>query len=123
MAKHRAWLRLVIAICLSCVAVTCVLVGFEAIAWQRLGNRLGIEASPSALDEYLHTVITEGMSPEQVHRELDSVGPTKSWPPTSQGDMTCETVFLSIGPIPLLDPGYVICYNLDGELIIFTIKS
>jgi len=119
-ANHRAWLRLVLAICLSCVAATCILVGFEAIAWQRLGHRLGIEASPSALDEYLHTVIAEGMSPEQVRRELDSVGPTRSWPLGSSRIMTCETVFFSIGPIPLLEPGYDVCYDLDGKLIKFS---
>lgn len=113
-------LTIVVAICLSCVTVLCLLAGLEIVAWWRLRNRLGIEPTPAALDEYLHTVIIEGMSREQVHRELNLIARNITRPLASKSTITCETVFFSIGPIPILEPGYDICYALNGKLIKFS---
>lgn len=111
---------IVAAVWITCVLGLCVLTGLEFMAWQRLGNRLGIEPSRLALDDYLHVTLKPSMSRDQVHRELDRIAPTVIRPLATGRPKICGEVLFSIGPIPILEPGYDMCYTLDGKLIGFS---
>jgi hypothetical protein len=114
---HR-WLPVVVGLCLLCMLSSAILAWLEVRAWQQLGKQLGIEATHAALDDHIiHTVIKSGMPRQEVHLKLDSIAPNVTHQLLPLSSKTCEIVFFSIGPIPILEPGYDICYTLEDELI------
>ena len=97
------------------ISIICILVFWEFLAWHNLGNRLGISPTMASLDQYMKNTLSTGMSYKEVHETFDSIARNLYQPLGSGRYEQCETVFLLIGPLPLLEPGYDICYN-GGKL-------
>ena len=114
------WLVLVCIAWILCVLCLCTVILLEINAWKLLSQQLDIEPTHAGLDAYLHTVIRPGMSIEQVHRQLDLIAPTVIRPLATGRFATCEEIFFSIGPLPIWEPGYDACYDLNGELVKFS---
>jgi len=110
--KPTKVLEILGGIFLICICITCILVFWEFLAWYNLGNRLGISPTMASLDQYVRNTISVGMSYTEVHETFDSIGRNTCYTYSSEREQ-CETVYLLIGPLPLLEPGYDICYNDD----------
>lgn len=119
--KPTRVLEILGGIFLICISITCILVFWEFLAWHNLGNRLGISPTMASLGQYVRNTISVGMSYKEVHETFDSMAKNIYRPFSSGRYEQCETVFLLIGPLPLLEPGYDICYKDDKLVKLSTI--
>jgi hypothetical protein len=97
------------------VSSACVSILLELWAWHNLSDQLGISPTMASLDQYVRDTVSIGMSYTEVHEIFDSIARDTYYSLSSGRYEQCETVYLFIGPLPLLEPGYDICYN-DNKL-------
>jgi hypothetical protein len=88
----------------------------------RISLRTGIRPSVSALEAYLDTSLTPGMSRDAVNQMLYSIGTQVKILNFDHEDEICDSIGLNVGYWPLNRLEYLICYDKETILSLWTAR-
>jgi hypothetical protein len=124
-AKKRMGRRVQIG-CLVLIAMLVILVMIPYfdlyIGLLRISLRTGIRPSVSALEAYLDTSLTPGMSRDAVNQMLYSIGTQVKILNFDHEDEICDSIGLYVGYWPLNRLEYLICYDKETILSLWTAR-